>query len=367
MSTAGFQPDWLSAPGDTIAEALRERDLSNQDFAHALSLSNEEFENLVAGRQTITIGLARRLSTVIGASVEFWMSRDFQYRQDAKRLEGTGAGWLKQLPIGDMIKFGWITPPPLPSGEVEACLQFFDVSSIDEWRDKYDRLPQLAVYRSSPSFESRHGAVAAWLRQGELDAMEIECEPWDSEAFEQKLMAIRPLTRQKYPDRFVPALQEACSTVGVAVVIVRSPTGCRASGATRFLNDNKAVLQLSVRYLADDQFWFTFFHEAGHLVRHRERMLFSATLAGGAPLILEGPDTPEDELEEEANRFAAEMLIPRDYQTSLSQLRLNRQDVLRFAHRVGIAPGIVVGQLQHTGRLRYDQLNGLKRRYEWEN
>ena len=367
MSTAGFLPDWLSAPGDTIADALRERHLSNQDCAQALSLSNEDFENLVAGRQSITIILARRLSTVIGASVEFWMSRDFEYRQDANRLEGTGASWLKELPVGDMIRLGWLAPPPLPSNEVEACLQFFGVSSIDAWRDTYDTLPQLAVYRSSPSFESRHGAVAAWLRQGELEAKEIECAPWDSEGFKQQLMAIRALTRQKDPDRFIPALQEACSRVGVAVVIVRSPTGCRASGATRFLNDDKAILQLSFRYLADDQFWFTFFHEAGHLIRHREMMLFSATMVGGAPLILEGPDTPEDELEEEANRFAAEILIPLDYQTSLSQLRLNRQDVLRFAHRVGIAPGLVVGQLQHTGRLRYDQLNGLKRRYEWEN
>ncbi len=146
-----------------------------------------------------------------------------------------------------------------------------------------------------------------------------------------------------------------CAESGVAVVILRAPTGCKASGATRFHSPDKALLLLSFRYLSDDHFWFTFFHEAGHLLLHGEKGFF-----------LEGVDTLSTDKEEEANDFAVHTLVPPAFQKALLNLRNNARTVIRFAMQVGISPGIVVGQLQHLGHIRRDQLNRLKRRYIWE-
>jgi Zn-dependent peptidase ImmA (M78 family) len=112
---------------------------------------------------------------------------------------------------------------------------------------------------------------------------------------------------------------------------------------------------LSFRHLSDDHFWFTFFHEAGHLLLHGERGVF-----------LEGDDTPSNGEEEEANKFAACILVPPEFQSSFLNLRADARTVIRFAMRAGIAPGIVVGQLQHLDHLRHNQLNRLKRYYVWE-
>src|SRR5262245_58817382 len=122
MQNKEFCPDWASAPGDTIIDILQERQLSEAEFARRIGQALEDVKDLLQGRATITIAIARQLERVLGASVEFWMARDFQYRQDIARLDAVHEEWLAGLPVGDMIKFGWLTPVPHPSDEVTACL-----------------------------------------------------------------------------------------------------------------------------------------------------------------------------------------------------------------------------------------------------
>ena len=351
--TDDFCPQWASAPGETIADILRERNMSEDEFARELGQSADYAASLLQGRSTITIAAARQLERIVGGSVEFWIARDYQYRQQTAKLRTADQGWLSQLPLADMIRFGWIAPEPHPSEEVTACFRFFDVASVSGWHDKYDRLQQMVAFRTSPSFDSQPAAVITWLRRGEIEADSINCDPWSPEAFSASLPQIRSLSREKDPAQFLPALRTLCAASGVAVVVVRSPRGCRASGATRFLSPQKALLQLSFRYLTDDHFWFTFFHEAGHLLLHGQDGFF-----------LEGPETPSTQQEEQANEFAANTLVSPELRREMLRLR-NSRAIIRFARRIGISRGIVVGQLQHLGRLGHDQLNGLKTRYKW--
>lgn len=354
MANNEFRPDWASAPGETIADILRERNLSDVEFAAGIGRTLEEAKNLLQGRTNITIAIARQLEALLGSSVEFWMARDYQYREDIARLDKVDKKWLSELPLEEMIKFGWL-PKSDPSDQVAACLRFFDVPSVAAWNERYSQLTQMVAFRTSVAFASRPAAVAAWIRQGEIEAEAMDCRPWNGEQFRRSLADMRALTREKDPNRFLPELRKRCAENGVAIVTLRAPTGCRASGATRFLSPEKAVLLLSFRYLSDDQLWFTFFHEAGHLLLHGKNGFF-----------LEGEDTPSTNDEEEANAFAVRTLVPPDFQAELLNLRSEARRVIRFAMRVGISPGIIVGQLQHLGHIRRNQLNRLKRRYTWE-
>lgn len=362
-----FRPNWTSAPGDTIADVLNERSISPDEFAELMECSIDDVRDLLLGRATITISMARRLNQVLGASLEFWMSRDFYFREDVKRIHGGGQEWLRELPLADMIRFGWLNPRPHPTEELSSCLQFFKVVDIPEWHLTYRGIHEMAVFRTSPSFDSRPASVAAWLRQGEIQAYDIECAPWDPVKFRESLPALRKFTRQKDPARFISQLQTACSECGVAVVVVRSPNGCRASGATRFISPNKAILQLSFRYLTDDHFWFTFFHEAAHLLLHSETNLLSRVLGESGEWIIEGLEQRDSPKEQEADKFAARTLIPPEFEQQLMTLSTDTRSIIRFAGRIGVSPGIVVGQLQHRNRIGYSQFNRLKRRFEWDN
>jgi plasmid maintenance system antidote protein VapI len=354
-STNGFIPDWSSAPGDTIADILKDLHLSIEEFAERIGQTADYTRELLDGHATITIAVARRLERVLGASVAFWMSRDYQYREDIRRRAITDQEWLDQLPVSDMINFGWVRPTPHPSEEMPACLKFFGVPTVAAWRQAYGKLHEIVAFRKSPSFDSRPASVAAWLRQGEIEAEAIECGPWDRLRFESSLSSVRSLTRVKEPRHFIPKLQEMCAANGVAVSVVRAPNGCRESGATRFLSSGQALLLLSFRHLSDEQFWFSFFHEAGHLVLHGDKRLF-----------LEGADTLLTTEEQEANDFAARILVPPEFEQAMLRLPIEGRAVIKFARKVGVCPGVVVGQLQHHGKLNYQQLNSLKRRYSWE-
>lgn len=354
-----FQPDWISVPGDTIIDLLEERNLSPTEFALRMQLTIEETNELLHGGARITTETARRLEIVLGGSIEFWMARELNYQQDVARrrrqhLSSKPEEWMSELPVKDMIKFGWLQSAPDRGDDLAACLHFFGVPDVDTWRETYREVLEMTAFRTSSSFRSQHGAVATWLRQGQIESDLIDCKNWDAKLFEKQLRTIRHLTRQKDPASFIPELQKRCAACGVAVVIVRAPSGCRASGATRFLSLSKALLLLSFRYLSDDHFWFTFFHEAGHLILHGKKVLF-----------LEGPDLLSTKEEEEANEFAARLLIPLEFQARLQDLSANGIAVMRFAKLVGVSPGIVVGQLQHRGRIRRNQLNNLKRRFKW--
>jgi plasmid maintenance system antidote protein VapI len=355
LSAKAFSPDWASPPGETIADILRERDIPIDEFAERIGQTTTEVKELLEGRLTITIGLARQLERVLGGSIEFWMARDFRYHQQTANPQEITNAWVRELPLADMVKFGWLKHAPKRSQELAACLEFFDVPNVAVWHRLYGSLEQRFLFKTSSSFESRPASVAVWLRQGEIEAKQMRCAAWDAQGFRDALTRIRALTRQKDPKFFVPAVQGMAGDVGVAVAIVRSPDGCRASGATRFVAENRALLLLSFRYLSDDQFWFSFFHEAGHLLRHSHQDVF-----------VEGLETSNAKAEIEANEFASEILIPAQHRPELLRLRQNKFEIVRFARRIGVSPGIVVGQLQHYGKIKPNYFNGLKRRYKWE-
>jgi HTH-type transcriptional regulator / antitoxin HigA len=345
-----FRPDWSSPPGETILDILRERGLALHEFARLMAYPADNVRGLIDGSSPITIGVARQLERVVGASVEFWMSRDFQFREDVSRLE---MEWLARTPVKDMIALGWIDRPASASDYAGAVLSFFGLANYQMWRQKYAAVRELVAFRTSPTFQSQPAAVAAWLRRGELEAERIECQRWDATRFKESLTYLRQLTRRKDPQRFQPELERVCADCGVAVVIVRAPSGCHASGATWFASDDKGILMLSARYLTNDQFWFTFFHEAGHLVLH------------GDHFFLEGSTTFITREEGEANAFASDMLIPPAHQVAFRSLPRDPRAVIRFAIQIGIAPGLVVGQMQHHKMIRYNQFNRLKRRFRW--
>src|SRR4029077_8388237 len=96
---------------------------------------------------------------------------------------------------------------------------------------------------------------------------------------------------------FIPRLRAICAEVGVAIVFLRAPAGCRAGGATRFPAATKAMIVLSFRYLSDDQFWFSFFHEIGHLLLHGDRSTF-----------VDGDAADMTDKEKEANAFSESLL-----------------------------------------------------------
>lgn len=181
-------------------------------------------------------------------------------------------------------------------------------------------------------------ALAAWLNLASMQATQVQCNAFDKQSLNDLMPELRPLSRQE-PQCFFPELVRRCATAGVAVVVVPALDGCRASSAAVMLSPRKAMLALSIRYKRDDHFWFSFFAAA-------------AAVAHGLVASEESQGTP-------AAR-ARDLLIPPDAADELPSLT-DPQSVEAFAERVSIAPGIIVGRMQHDGLINWDQMNALKR------
>lgn len=358
MTDVPFLPEWTSPPGETIAELLSERSMSVDDLARHLDCEKGEAEGILRGELFLTQIWAERLAVTFGASSEFWAALDKQYREDSKRIlsaqdEEACKAWLRNLPVGDMTSMGWVSARNQEQ-RLLACLRFFGVSSPGDWHERYGKVLEVSSFRTSKTFPSHPPAVAAWIRQGEVLAAQIACERWNAQLLASLLEDIRGLTRTKDPEKFMPRLQAIGARCGVAVIALKSPAKCRASGVVKVLPRGRRLVLLSFRYLTDDQFWFTVFHEIGHLLLHSD-----------TELVIEGDESASPQQEEEANRFAVDVLVPPAERAEMLRLPVRHAEILRFAKRIGIAPGIVVGQLQKVGRVPPTHLNRLKRRYAW--
>ncbi|MCA8969966.1 MAG: ImmA/IrrE family metallo-endopeptidase [Planctomycetes bacterium] len=348
-----FEPDWVSPPGETIADILEERKMSIEEFAERLQVPSDAVGKLIAGRTPITLKIARDLEGALGGSTTFWMSRDFRFRQNASRLLKEEGDWLQELPVRDMCRWGWIPERSRPEEDLSACLSFFGVRSVGAWRVQYEQVCDSVAFKTSRSLDSKPEAVAAWLRKGEIQARQAEAGAWSETGFRAALGDVRALTTKKDPSHFLPALKRLCAAHGVAVEVVRAPAGCRASGATRFLSDRKAMLLLSYRHRTFDHFWFSFFHEAGHLLLHDRSLIF-----------LDGLDAQDKQLESEADQFAEDFLLPGDAHDELCEVPKNAMSIIRFAKDLGVSPGIVVGQMEHRGLVRHGRFARLKRKFD---
>ncbi len=358
MSNRDFIPRWASPPGDTIKDALHEQHVDQRSLAEALELSDEALEALLEGGIPLTIRLAERLTSTIGGSVEFWITRDGQYQADRTRI--VADAWAQRMPIHDMVTYGWIQSDVDDWVErIDECLRFFDVATLEAWEADHEALLERTRFRSSQVLETDEFAVAAWLRQCEVELSQIACAEWDSDAFAALLPQLLPLTRVRDPRRFLPELRARCAEVGVAVGIIRAPRKCPVSGAARRLANGQPSIALSGRHRADDHLWFTFFHEAAHLVSHGTDALYLDEIE------LKSDPAPSAE-EAEADRFAGAILVPAEYEDELARANRSPLELRRIAGEIGVSLGIVIGHLQHCGVLGYNtKLNRLKNRYKW--
>lgn len=361
-SLAEFAPDWVAIPGESINDLLEERGWTQADLATRTGFTTKHVNLLLKGKAPISEETALRLERVLGSTARFWLNLEAQYREHVARQESVKAlakhiDWLKELPLSEMVKFGWVRKAKDKAQQVFECLRYFGVADVDAWREQYER--PVAAYRASERLIRTPAAVSAWLRCGERAAEDMRLGDFDADEFESALQRIRTLTAERDPKLFIPRLTEECARVGVAVVLAPAPKGCPVSGATKWLGTNKALIMLSLRGKTDDKLWFSFFHEAGHLTKHGKRMIFLDIL---------GEDGLNPQEEREADAFSRDVLIPpSEFKTLLAQAVISERMIRDFADRIGIAPGIVLGRLQFERRIGWQQFNHLKVSYRWNH
>lgn len=356
-----YAPDSVSPPGESLLDTLEFLGMSQAELADRTGLAQKTVNQIINGKAPISEGTAIALERVLGTPAHFWLSREAKYResiarQQEEQLKKTHASWARQFPYKAMADLGWVGATSKAEEKAISLLRFFGVNDQDCWRSLWEE--SQVAFRKTSRPNKKLEVISCWLRQGEVEAQKLNVPEFDETGFRDVVESLRPLTlKANDPAGFINEVHGRCAEVGVRFLVVRELPSLGVYGVTRWFGGSP-MIQQSMLLKSHDHFWFTFFHEAKHVLQKVKKHIF-----------LEGDKLTEEDQkrEEEANRFAGSLLIPDDpYSEFVECGRFTVRAITTFAQKIKTHPGIVVGRLQREGHIEYsDPAGRLKARYKW--
>lgn len=353
VTSSSLHSDLAVPPGEYLAEVIEELGMTQADLAARMGRPAQAVNEIVLGRKAITPDTAIQLEKVTSVPAHIWTGLEDEYRlvlaRAAEQAQMEQDATLVDNDVyRSMVRLGWLESTKKPADRARALCEFFGAATLANVRDS--KLPGYA-FRVASRGESTSFALAAWLRRAEVSARGVEVSPFDAVGLKAALQGLVAVTVRPQL-HWSAAASEILADTGVALVVQPHLPKSYANGATFWASPDKAVVVVSPRGSWADTFWFTLFHELGHVLLHRKR----------EPHISTGD--VEDPKEVEANEFAADTLIPRrEYEDFVLTGNFDAADVIAFSEKLGIAPGLVVGRLQHERHLPQGRLNHLRQKY----
>ncbi len=355
-----YEPISPIPPGETLEEILEERGITQAEFAKRVNKHPKTINEIIKGIAVITPETALEFEQVLGLPAYFWNNLEARYQEMKLREEkdeehASLISEAASYPYAEMTAYDWVPRTSNPRERVSNLLSYFAVTDFKNIIEK-------GAFRISTKHAYSIPAITSWLRKGSIDGSKIGTASFDKAKLKSSLSALRLLTKESDPNKMMKEIEALLSSCGVAFVVTKSLKHAPINGATRWLNPDKALLQLSLRYKYADIFWFSLFHEIGHII-YENKKDFNIDLVN---------NSVEPEKEEKADRFACDQLIePEAYKQLTEYLKRNRLSgadmyrvISRFSEKVDIHPGIVSGRLQHE-KILAPNMNRLRIKFEW--
>lgn len=355
MMDKKFTPNYAVHPGESLVEALDTISLKQKELSLRTGLTEKHISEIVQGKSPITPETALKLEYVLSIPASFWLELQRSYDENIAREEHDKrlteeVSLIDRFPYAEMFQKKWIDSASTGSDKVSNLLKFFGVDSLNSVE-----LVHSVAFRRSRDRHSSPESIAAWLRKGDIEAMKVETQSFDKDKLHKAIPRMRQMTQQS-PQNYYQELSSILSESGIVLVVLPHLSNTYVNGAARWVSSDKALILLTLLYKYADIFWFTLFHELGHILLSGKRQGF---------LDIKG-DVVDDSDERQADKFAQDGLIPsKAYEAYVERLDFSPKSIKNFAKEVDIDCGIVVGRLQHEGHLKFSALNGMRTKYGW--
>ena len=337
-------------PGATIKEQLNDRGMSQKEFAARMDMSEKHISRLINGDVQLTPEAAVRLEMVLGVPARFWNNLEAIYREKIIKAEAENAmdadvEVAKRFPYGEMAKLGWVPAVRDVKERVVNLRKYFEVVELSLLGNS--QITRIACRRLAIT-EKSDLALMAWAQEAKIQARNIQTAPINIRNLILSVPDIRNMTVMTQ-EEFYPKIKKSLADCGIALIFLPHLKGSFLQGAT-FADGNKIVVGITARGRDADKFWFSLFHELGHIILGH---------------VGKTDGTSEDD-EKAADTWSGDMLIAADdYEIFLEQKDYSEEKILGFARQQGIAPGIIVGRMQRERLLKYSELNNLKEKYDF--
>ncbi|MGG1945520.1 HigA family addiction module antitoxin [Trinickia sp. NRRL B-1857] len=332
-------PAEVFPPGEFLREELEAREWTQQELADILDRPPRLVNEIIAGRRAITPETARGLADAFGTSAEYWMNLESQYQLSKVKVPNDSVARKARLygkfPVREMVRRGWIiSSENLQLVERRFC-DFFGITSLDDDPELCHAAKKTDVAAGVSPLQ------LAWLFRVKAMAAQQKVPTYSRDKLLSAIEQMRQLTCAPEEARHVPRL---LAEAGVRLAFVEPISGSKMDGACFWLDDKKPVVGMTLRFDRIDNFWFVLRHELEHVLRE------DAKDSGG--IVDNDVGAADDELPEYevlANKAGADFCVSTaqlDNFVARVQPYFSEQKILQFAQRIGVHPGLVVGQLQ---------------------
>ncbi|MCD6578349.1 HigA family addiction module antidote protein [bacterium] len=351
-----LQPDYAVHPGETLREKLKELNMNPKEFAIRTGKPLKTISNVLNGKSSITPEMAVKFEKVLGIPANFWMKKQANYneyvaRDNQKKEVEKSKDWVKKFPYSKLVCLGYIEPAKKLEEKAEKLLSFFNVSNYEAWENIYLNQKVPLFFRISLKHTKDPYALSALLRIGEKEASKIEAKTYDKKKLKDILPGLKSVMCSESND-FLIKIQEYCASAGVKVVYTPNLPKTVINGVVRWINDNP-VVQMTDRFKRYDIFWFSLFHELGHVLLHGNKK----------NIFLEEIEKVKDndKFENEANDFASDFLLRKEQfeeimgkLTSKSRTENEILEIIKsFANNFGTHKDIIIGRILYFNKGLY--------------
>ncbi len=358
-----YHPQTVTHPGKDLREKLDELQMSPKEFAVRCNKPIKTISEVLNGKSAITPEMAVQFENVLQIPARYWLQRQYQYDEALARhnrrdiIEAT-VNWAKEFPYNDMAKKGWVPQTRKWEEKAETLLEYFGISSYQAWAKVYIHTELKASFRVSLAHTKTPHALSAWLRRGDIQARDMQAPEYSAKKLKEILPHLKAIMAA-HPTDFFEQAQALCLQAGVKVVCTPGLPKAPIDGVARWIENNTTpLIQLSSRYKRNDIFWFSFFHELGHILLHGKKDVFLENVE------YEGID---HEKEEEADDFAVRWTFSEKEEAEVMAADFQSEEtILHYARRFGTHPAMIVGRLQYRGVLDHSEGTAFRVRIEWE-
>lgn len=330
-------------PGYYIKEIVEESGLTQEDFAKRLGTTPKNLSILIRGEQSLSIDVASKLSRMLGTTAAYWLNLQRTY--DEMQAEFLSDKELsREREVFKMIDykyfrdhFGLQDLPRKVDEQIKGVREFLSIASLTVLEEE-----SLAVsFRSYSDKLSLSNIVNAnaMVQIAVNIALKKETPKFNKKKFEAAVAFA--LTQTRNHEGFLPVVREAFEEAGVILIVLPNLKNSGINGATKRIN-GKIMLMVNDRRHLSDTFWFSLFHEIGHIMNGDYGITFNGN---------------KDDSEEEADMYAQRMLIPEEaYMKFVAEHSYIDEDaILAFADCIERDPGIVLGRLQNDGKISFTE------------
>lgn len=343
-------------PGYYISDLIKDLEMTQEEFAIRLNITPKNLSELVNGKASISDNIAKNLSLMLGTSVDVWLELQNKYNQKIIEMKALQAQRDEEIELAHVdysyfCRLGVVEYTKDKKQQITSLFKFFSISSFSVFK-KTDFLVQ---YRKTQCVDEKVILNSnAWVQTVISIGKSRETQPFSEKKTREYLPQIKELTLNN-PSDFIPKLSRILSECGVSFVLIPSLKNSGVYGATKWISKEKVILGMTNRGKYADIFWFSLFHELGHVFQKKITKTLVDFGAG---------DLSED-YEKEADQFAKDFLVPpKEYESFISRSIFTEQDIRDFANSINIHPGIVVGRLQKEERLPYSHQNKLRQKID---